>query len=208
MINEYLLELSQSDLMEDMDVVKTNIKQYLSNHSFNNVDIIEYFDTTEYYNISCQNTSKSYNKKSVNQRFWEQDQEENTNSGFCFNSSQISDFYMNELELNNKVKDINDFLNTVFNYGATASYTDGISSYVSVNGKDEDTTQDINTMYLTYSGNKYGYKPYMNMKNRVHSSVQVHPYLKNFIEYTMDKFPIVNAFYNDTVNEAQESESI
>lgn len=47
---------------------------------------------------------------------------------------------MNELELNNKVKDINDFLDTVFNYGATASYTDGISSYVSVNGKDEDTT--------------------------------------------------------------------
>jgi hypothetical protein len=37
-------------------------------------------------------------------------------------------------------------------------------------------------MFLTYGGRSFCYYPYFNLKNTVHSSYQVHPFLWNFVK--------------------------
>jgi len=133
-INEYLIEFSDGEVFKDIDIVKTNVKANLSAHSFNQIDMIEYFDTTEYYNISCETSEKAYNKKTVNNRYWEDGYDSNTHSGFSFTDQQISSFYLDELGLNKQISDINDFLNVLFGYGATTSYDSSVSSYVITEG--------------------------------------------------------------------------
>lgn len=42
----------------------------MRNHSSENVNVIEYFDETEYFNIETKNSSKALNGGTVNERFW------------------------------------------------------------------------------------------------------------------------------------------
>lgn len=95
------------------------------------VDVIEYYDTTEYMNISAGDT-QYITSSALNNRYWEP-----TLSGSRsdeITSGKIVDFYRNivGLDLNTSNNDeyyvsLNDFLNTIFNAGAAYQTEDTIT---------------------------------------------------------------------------------
>ncbi len=117
----------------------------LSAHSINNVFVQEYWDSTEYFNISA-NTSNRYamNYKLVNPRYFDETfklhsgrlvpEENNT-----FTNDEINDFYLSSLGLKNNLfttsayasqgeyglsSSFYDFLSVMFDIAANPSYYD------------------------------------------------------------------------------------
>jgi hypothetical protein len=45
-------------------------------------------------------------------------------------------------------------------------------------------------LFLRYTENKVGYTPYAYIKNTVHPTYELHPYIKQFVEKTLNDFPI------------------
>lgn len=107
-INEYLLEFSKSNsVIKDIDSAVDMIRKRVKSDT----SIIEYYDTTEYFNISTDNTVHAKNKKYANERYWEEnDESTNSNSGFAFAKSEIENFYTKVLNTKNKTTDLMKFL--------------------------------------------------------------------------------------------------
>lgn len=59
-------------------------------------------------------------------------------------------------------------------------------------------------MFLTYGGRPFCYYPYYNLKNLVHSSYQVHPFLWNFIKRETAYGLAVKTFYSVNVDELED----
>lgn len=51
-----------------IDDIYNNVKD----HKFRDVEVVEYWDETEYMNISCETTSRAVNANLVNDRYFEQ----------------------------------------------------------------------------------------------------------------------------------------
>jgi hypothetical protein len=66
-INEYLISLSNSKIFKEseQDVIK-QIKYRLREIKSEDINIIEYYDTTEYYNID----TDTINDKKLNEKYW------------------------------------------------------------------------------------------------------------------------------------------
>lgn len=45
------------------------------------------------------------------------------------------------------------------------------------------TTKQNQEIALSYFGNRFGYRPWLNFKNKTHPSYQIHPCLYNFVRY-------------------------
>jgi hypothetical protein len=45
-------------------------------------------------------------------------------------------------------------------------------------------------LFLRYTESKVGYTPYAYIKNTVHPTYELHPYIKQFVEKTLNDFPI------------------
>ena len=58
-------------------------------------------------------------------------------------------------------------------------------------------------MFLTYGGRSFCYYPYCNIKNVVHSSYQVHPFLWNFIRRESASSIVRKTFYSVNVDELE-----
>ena len=58
-------------------------------------------------------------------------------------------------------------------------------------------------MFLTYGGRSFCYYPYYNLKNVVHSSYQVHPFLWNFIRRESASNVVRKTFYSINVDELE-----
>lgn len=58
-------------------------------------------------------------------------------------------------------------------------------------------------MFLTYGGRSFCYYPYYNIKNVVHSSYQVHPFLWNFIRSDAASDVVRKTFYSVNVDELE-----
>lgn len=204
-INEYLLEFSRSNnVIKDIDSAVDMIRKRVKSDT----SIIEYYDTTEYFNISTDTTKNAKDKKYANERYWEQnDESTNSNSGFAFAKTEIENFYKKVLNTENKTTDLMKFLNTIYESGANKSYVDSKTG-TPVISTVPDLSVESRDMFQRYSGNvDYGESSQMNHKNRTHASYQVHPYLFNFIEAANYNYPVVNSFYND-LNEELEDEQV
>lgn len=188
-VNEYLIGLSKSRIFSDTseDILKT-IKERLSNSQIININHIEYYDTTEYYNID----SGVVKSNKLNDRYWEGDTID-YQTDFAFSEDQISNFYQNTLNCKDKVTNINNFLCSLYEYGATKTYIQG-NQIVYQNDSEKEAEYEI---LMSYGGQPVTYNPYSNHKNSIHPSFQLHPYLNRFIAYTGYEYPIENAFYND-----------
>lgn len=117
-INEYLISLANSKIFKESakDVIK-EIKNRLKDIKCEDINIIDYYDTTEYYNID----TNTINDKNLNEKYWEYDSSDYiTNS--AFEKSQINEFYNNTLNCKNKVDKIENFLSTLYNYGASKTH--------------------------------------------------------------------------------------
>ena len=127
LINQYMVDyaktnttlfskLSSSELL-------SSLSQKLRGHSVNNVDVIEYFDETEYFNISAQTNDNALNGKNTNGRYWQGWESQTTDQ---FTTDEIVRFYLRDLQLSSdsSVSNLIEFLDIIYNLGANTSYID------------------------------------------------------------------------------------
>lgn len=178
----------------------SSIKANLSNHLYDDVGIIEYDDVTEYYNIKTDTSKKSKVYSDLNNKFWDDVTNTNTNTQFAFTDKAIEDFYKNVLNMSSDVDDINDFLNVLYEVGASKSYIGKddklhVEADTTLSGeKAEEDIQSHVQMFLKFGGQDVAYMPYYNSKNKTHPSYQIHPYLYSFIKTVDFISPIKNGF--------------
>lgn len=134
-INEYLVDFARnSQLFKDTELSKylVDIKRELSSNDVDNVEVVEYYDTTEYYNIDTATTPNAQNSNTVNGRYWENAISKDLSGkyfardGIDIPSNEISNFYYNTMKLKTELSDASsnmyEFLSTIFDIGATTSY--------------------------------------------------------------------------------------
>lgn len=205
-VNEYLIEFSkQPRLSKIPDELSSTPEVYLSAinvvrdrlkiHKVSDVNIVEYDDTTEYYNLRTPTTKFAKNKLLVNERYWEEVNPSAPASGLTLN--QIENYYLGVLNMKDKVTDLDGFLKAVYSIGADAGYIDATTDKLVVQNENSAKVKQYQTdIFLNYSGTSIGYDPYYNYKNVTHSSYQIHPYLYGFVEHTGLSFPVMNAFFS------------
>ena len=72
LVNDFLIEYAESRQLSSLGDVGS-IRSLLSSHSAKDVEIVEYYDTTEYFNIRTENTANAQGGDDANDRFWEDD---------------------------------------------------------------------------------------------------------------------------------------
>lgn len=125
-INEYLIDYSRANLLND------DTNQYLrtlSSHNIDNIEIVEYFDTTEYFNISTDYTKLALDGETTNRRFWDDVVQNNGDLDInnAFTTRQIERFYLNTMLGQNKnisISNFYDFLDSMYSLGANSSFID------------------------------------------------------------------------------------
>lgn len=188
------------------------------------VNIIEYDDLTEYYNLN--NLSSAQAKiarrrlSNTNPKFYE-DLEGGSSfygSGTGLGRNEISSFYMDNLNVASDIlkgKKYYDFLSAVYEMGNDETFlsdkiqlsSDGISTYyvgtegvlVFPRADSNMALQDVedrSTIFLKYHGLSAGYYPWYNYKNQYHSSRQFHPFIYQFVEHKAINYVVGNAFYS------------
>jgi hypothetical protein len=126
LINQYMVDYARSQGAMVRHLSGTTIsglRDLLSGHSINNVEVIEYFDEIEYFNISASSNTNSINRGSTNPRYWQGWESQNTGQ---FTNNELKKFYMRDLGLSSDsmVSDLIEFLDFVYNLGANTSYID------------------------------------------------------------------------------------
>jgi hypothetical protein len=58
-------------------------------------------------------------------------------------------------------------------------------------------------MFLTYGGRSFCYYPYYNLKNTVHSSYQIHPFMWNFIKREQAYGIVTKTFFSVNIDELE-----
>lgn len=91
--------------------------------SGNNVKLIEYYDNTEYFNITRDHDLSALNYDAVNEKFWDNFYNKigiNTND---IPLAEIENFYINQMNLKkDEVDDVTQFLSIIFEYGANPTF--------------------------------------------------------------------------------------
>jgi hypothetical protein len=150
LINQYLVDYSKISphISKDKDLYAI-----LSGHSVDNVDVIEYVDQTEYFNIGTHTDSKSLNGKYTNSRYWDGVNRQESGE---ITKDEIKKFYLRDLGLSSdsNIKDVDEFLDIIFNLGADSSYIDkNTGLFVSKLSSDSDIYSDV--VYNQLSTLKY-----------------------------------------------------
>jgi hypothetical protein len=143
-INEFLVDYSRiNPIFRSEDKIIGNITvadllkpiySNLSSHDIDNLDTIEYFDETEYFNINTKTDDKS-DIFGTNNRFWENPNGKSLikhdGLDIDFDAKSITSFYMDTLGIrDNYISDETSlcaFLDAVFSLGAVDSFIHNIS---------------------------------------------------------------------------------
>ena len=200
-INEYLNKtvapackrISNTDVKYDPDTTTT--------------DIVEYIDPTEYYNISCANDSSTQ----LNARYWETGKAmqaigaiDDTNifampptvdsQNIAFDSTALEQFYLQTLQSKFAASPkeaqschLYSFLCSIFDYAADATALSNVKLYETSN-----LTEYKTELFKKYTGLEDSDVPYANLKNIIHPSYQIHPYLSTFVEKYDYSYPVQN----------------
>ncbi len=133
-INEYLIdyakhksqtiELSSYKGTEESRNQVKQILSLLSSHGLSSMEVIEYYDETQYYNLSTGTSDDAINGYMVNDKFWT-NIDMTSDDGMSYKLNQIDTFYRNVMNMKNQLTDITDvadFLSTLFDVGADESY--------------------------------------------------------------------------------------
>lgn len=189
------------------------VKSNMSSHMLDDIQIVEYDDNTEYYNLSTKTTVNALNSDLVNNIYWQNDKT-NLKTNFAYVANDIQNFYTNTLKSKIALTDVDRFLSTLYEIGADETYVDAVTSAlvlddnVKTTDDQDNSNKSFTKSFFKYSGMNIGYQPYYNHKNQTHSSYQVHPNLYAFIEASGVIYSIQNRFTNGVVNELVESQSI
>lgn len=132
LINEYLKydicdRYGEEFETDDGVYLKTILSTSLMEEGNKNIRLIEYYDPTEYFNITHEDTdAKALNGDSTNKKFWD-----NIYNKIGVNSNslpldEIDAFYKDQLKMraNSNVDNVVEFLSIIYEYGANDSYID------------------------------------------------------------------------------------
>ena len=137
-INEYLRDYAKHNNLSN-DILRSDsefrsIQKKLENHSLEgtshqgySVNIQEYYDSTEYFNIATDSTASADMSAHVNPRFWELTSFENTEmmkkDGEAFKLAEIEKFYLSALNLERPISgNLPAFLSAVYDVGANNTF--------------------------------------------------------------------------------------
>lgn len=88
-----------------------------------NVELIEYYDPTEYYNITRDVDAAAQKSNTVNDKFWDNVYNKIGQNTADLPLDEIDQFYKKQLKLeHNQVDDLVNFLSIIYEYGANNSY--------------------------------------------------------------------------------------
>ena len=134
-INEYLLDYAKHNQKKLYDAGLSGIYAKLSAHQFKEsedtesytINPVEFYDETNYNNISASTSKLSRLSSSVNPRFWIPTSQDSKgllkDDGECFSIDRIEKFYLSTLNLNSKLSgNLPNFLSTIFELGADPTF--------------------------------------------------------------------------------------
>lgn len=127
-VTEYLRDYGRYGRRSDRDELPEAFEG-MKNVNLQDVGIVEYYDYTEYFNISCYTSvSAAGGTRDVSPRFWQGGGMDA--DGREFAKRQIDKFYLSSMMVKDGLgeqlghNDLTDFLDVVFDYGAKRQFTD------------------------------------------------------------------------------------
>ena len=131
LINEYLIDYSRNALASrnvSGDVAEVYAR--LSSHDIHDVNVVEYYDNTEYYNIETETSvSAAPSDSPVNARYWLKDGVMDQD-GMQFKLDFINQFYLSTMHVEDADDrklthdELTDFLDTVYDFAARRDFID------------------------------------------------------------------------------------
>lgn len=127
LVNQYIVDYAKTNgpfLEQSLsDVPGNDVVDAMKSHSARSVDVVEYYDQTEYFNISSDTDDSALNGNGTNPRYWEGDSRQ---TSMQMSDGEISAFYMRDLGVSAdcSLSNFRDFIDSVFAVGADSSYID------------------------------------------------------------------------------------
>lgn len=134
-INEYLIDYARQNKNSLIESGLSNVYASLSSHQFREledtedytIDVIEYYDSTNYNNISASTSRLASDGSTVNQRYWSKSNQQGSgllkDDGKHFSIEDIEKFYLSTLCLNSAISgNLPNFLSTIFDIGADPTF--------------------------------------------------------------------------------------
>ena len=155
-INQYLIGYSQNMTLDaKYQDSLSSVYKNLGNNSVKDIAVVEYYDKTEYYNLST-DTTRFSDRNDANNRFWSNTSDYSSfkKDGISFALSQIEHFYLSSMLMKNGLssqKVFDDFLDTVYSTGAHSGYYDPVISAVGTTFLDGQTTREVYDHYNAVS---------------------------------------------------------
>lgn len=223
-INEYLIDYSTHQLMlssgfsglseDELQRWKTCLSTMIQ-HNINNINVIEYFDDTQYYNQKTDTTISARYRDSANQAFWLQNNL-TADDGMSYSLAQISNFYINTMAMKDTLSTtqmLSDFLATVYNVGADRSFYDRSTGIFTtkLSSRDKYTNEIYNELtslsasyirYSSYISDDYSY-PDDILSNQISNVVETYIFQHLSDTYLVGLSVIYDKYIN-RINEIEE----
>lgn len=171
-VNEYLRDYARHNGLSGGVLREpgfSGIRDMLAGHSLRgtsdsgySVNVQEYYDETEYFNIKSGSTASADMSADVNSRFWELTSFDSPDmmkgDGGAFQLAEIEKFYLSSLELDRSVSgDLPSFLSTIYDVGANNAFiytglSGALSAIYSSTLSDGQYASDIARRLITLSG--------------------------------------------------------
>ena len=222
-INEWLIDYARHNSNSLMSLGLSSVFANLSSHQFRveddekyTINTIEYYDTTEYSNISTETSEFSELSDKVNPRFWEPQNNSSISpmrlDGQTFALEDIERFYLSTLNLKDPLSgNLQAFLSAIFNYGADPSFIFDLSGnpelsvfssklssgeYASeIYGRLINLSDSWNGLTNYISGNTYEY-PSNEVSNQISNVLET----KIFVDLSTQYLAHVSDIYNANIN--------
>ena len=209
-IKEFILKNIDADTWRIMR--NNTIFDACLNKNFD-VSVIEYVDTTEYFNIKNPSDKISKSEISLYDRYWEINKDVEN----AVTKEELIKFYNRLIsdakKFTNNGEDSNlfEFLQNIFEMGATSNtISDYNSKSISYDNDgnvvyNDILTEDENNIITKFGGNaNISENPYANIKNTYHPSYQIHPFIQAFYEYN-NVYTSISNFVNSFSDSLQTS---
>jgi hypothetical protein len=182
-------ELSAVNPISENIIVGADVSE-VSSIIYNNIDVVEYLDNTEYLNLSAITDASSAD---VNERFWENLDLIRLTSEHT--DAEVSSFYYNIGLTDMSYGEISAFINQIYDMGAVSATLENSGVYRLA---DDDlsgwTSGSLSGMFFKYLGVPSGEIPWANEKNIVHPTMALTPFLWNLIRKETNRLALQNIY--------------
>lgn len=200
-INEWLIDYARHNASSLSALGLSSVYANLSSHQFKGdddenytINAVEYYDTTDYDNISAGMTPESEMSAQVNQRFWESIGSTISPmklDGQAFTLEEIERFYLSTLNLSQPLSgNLQAFLSTLFDLGADPSFMFDLSgdpslSVFSSKLSSGEYSSEIYERLINLSSSWEGFNDYISGDTYEYPADEVSDQISNVLETKM-----------------------